>query len=604
MRTGPVVVLADPSRVAAAEVAGLTPLADRLHVNWGSSDNPQVGQDGVLLGLDGAVVINGRLVASATELQALRGDLSPEALVDRWGAGATQSGCAYVWDPRSRRMTVLPDPLGGATVFVHESADLTVLGTDYGALVDVLAALGAAPTADPMYQVERSVFGAGGLWHTSHVGGRRVPSFHHLVVTSDEVRELTYASRPDPNSPEGYLNNLVAVREDLLRGVEAVAAASAQHRIAHLTGGFDSRLVLGGILACGLADRFDFFCSGSPESTDREIADGLARTFGLRRIHTSGLAPDRVANPAEQQLRLLRYTAGLSTVGPTGSERLVDVIAAGGGYGELLRSFYGDAISGQGMEPWTAGAALVEGILGGQAEDPLLTPSAREALGQRLSETLSAIEATGVPRDAVGDTYYSEVRNRYHMGATSLAWSRVGVRVNPLYSVHALNASRAVSALARRANVPGYDLLESLPGELSRYPFDHDRSSPEYRRQRRARAPLAFADGSLRWGVEPPLTADAPPPIAVPEEQRRVRLDRASALGVHQWQSVHLEETQEALAGAVEMLGASTLTDLVRVDYLKELATTAQWTRPRVRHVYGATSMLLWLAEQESGRTR
>ncbi len=392
------------------------------------------------------------------------------------------------------------------------------------------------------------------------------------------------------------------MREDLLRGVEALAAAPASSRIAHLTGGFDSRLVLGGILECGLADRFDFFCSGSPESVDRAVADGLARTFGLRRVHGSGLAVDRVSGPAEQQLRLLRYTAGMSTVGPTGTERASDVVAAGGGYGELLRSFYGEALGGQGSRPWDDGPALVEAVLGTQTDDPLLTSAAKVALGERLSAVLRDIEASGVPADAVGDTFYSEVRNRYHMGATSLAWSRVGVRTNPLYSVHALTASRAVSALARRANVPGFDLLESLPGELSRYPFDRDRSSPEYRRQRRTRPPLEFADGPLRWGVEPPPPADAGDSAPVLDAgQRRTRLERATALGVHQWQSLHLEETQAALARAVERLDFPGPTELVRLDYLRDLSRTTRWTRPRVRHVYGATSMLLWLAEQGEG---
>lgn len=599
VKRGTVVVIGD---LEGREAPGLSQLMPTLHVLWPSLEGGVAATEGRTAALDGAAVLGNRVVADAAGLMTAWGDRSSEDFSDEWGERAKQSACAYLWDGPTRTFSILPDPLGGATLFRHRAAGLTLLSTDYRALIEVARSVGPAPTKDLMFQVERTVFGSGGLWAASYEGTERVPAFHRVVSDGQAAREVRYRSYRVLSDHVSYFHAVARIRADVLESVEAVGDAGFTTRVAHLTGGFDSRLVLGALLEAGLTSRFTFFCSGPPESADRQVADGLARTFGLVRSHVGGLAPMVVGPPPVQQLALLRYTAGLSNVGPTGHEPAVDTVGLGGGYGELFRSFYGHALTGDGPAPWADGRALATAMVGGANVDGILTPHAFELIGNRLSTTLQEIADRGIPNDLVGDVFYSEVRNRYHMGATSLFWSRVGVRTNPLYSTHGLAGARALPAISRRSNVLGYDLMESFGHNLSRYPFDKDRSSPEYRRQRRPRTPVPFRDGPLTWAPRPPAPptpAAADASTAAPTRPREELVRRALALGLNQWQSDQLETTQQALETVLERVDLSAYADVVNVDYVRDLARTDTWTRTRVRHLYAANGMLMWYSDQD-----
>ena len=595
VKRGTVVVLGE---VDPGARSGLSTLLPTLHVQWPDESAGTASTLGRIAAIDGAAIIGNTLINDAGDLMRSWGGQSVTGFADYWGDHAKQSACAYLWDEETRTFLILPDPLGGATVFRHVTSGLTLLSTDYGALIAVARRLGPLPVKELMYQVERTFFGSGGLWPASYQGTQRVPAFHYVVADGATEREVRYRSYRVLTEHTSYFHVLSQIRSDVLESVDAVSQRQSSDRLAHLTGGFDSRLVLGAMLEAGVSSRFSFFCSGPPESADRQVADGLARTFGLVRSPSAGLVPHIVGPPPEQQLALLRYTAGLSNVGPTGHETPVDTVASGGGYGELFRSFYGRFLTGEGAAPWTDGRALASSMVGSAPDDGgILTPHAFDLIGARLSSTLQEIADRGIPSDLVADVFYSEVRNRYHMGATTLFWSRMGVRVNPLYSVHGLAGARELPAIARRSNVLGYDLMESFGHNLSRYPFDKDRSSPEYRRQRRPRTPMSFRDGPLTWAPSRPSAPRPPSTTSMPPGRRAALVERARALGVNQWQSDHLEPTQEKLGAVLEQVDLAAYADVLNLEYVRDLATTAKWNRTRVRHLHAASGMLMWYSD-------
>jgi hypothetical protein len=597
VRQGAVVVLGE---VGATDRGGLTSLLPTVHIQWPADVAVSSDASGRIASLDGAAIVGNRLIAHPGALLSSWGQLSIRDFADHWGEHAKQSACAYLWDPTTQTLAILPDPLGGATLFRHVQGGRTLLSTDYAALIQLARSLGSPPEKELMYQVERTVFGNGGLWDASYRGTTRVPAFHHVIIEDSSPRDVRYGSFRVMVQHTSYFEALSRIRTDVLESVEAISDAVSSDRLAHLTGGFDSRLVLGALLETGVSSRFAFFCSGPPTSSDRRIADGLARTFGLVRSHSAGMVPAIVGESPEQQVALLRYTAGLSNVGPTGREQTVDTVAAGGGYGELFRSFYSRSLPGDGPHAWSDGKALATAMVGSDpAQGGILTPHAFELIGARLSRLLTEISERGVPDDLVGDIFYSELRNRYHMGATSLFWSRVGTRVNPLYSVHALAGARELPALARRSNVLGYDLMESFGHNLSRYPFDTDRSSPEYRRQRRPRTPLTFRDGPLTWSTRARPTVSSVVVAPVPIQRREALQQRAQALGLNQWQSDQLEATQARLGSVLEQLDLRPYADVLNLDYVQDLACTREWTRTRVRQLYAASSMLMWYSDDD-----
>ncbi|WP_277454744.1 hypothetical protein [Janibacter sp. DB-40] len=584
---------------------GLVSLSPRLHVRWGTDSAKHAVRPEGTVSLDGAAIVQAQLVTTGSAAADLWGGRELGGFAQWWGRMATQSACLYIWDRARQQFAILPDPLGGATLFRHEHGDISVISTDYRELIATAAHLGFPLEKDPEYQVERMLFGAGGLRPTSYLGGQRIPSFTGVMLDDRILWTVPYESRAALTEQRSYINSVNLLRRDTLDAVSALAEAPAQARVAHLTGGFDSRMVLGAILAAGCRDGFEFFCSGPESSIDRQVADGLARTFDLTRTTSSGLRPVVVGTAPEQDLAQLRYTAGLSTVGPTGLEEKVDVLSAGGGYGELMRSFYTTSLLPTDSARWADGRTLLQAMVGRQVDvEDLISREILESLGRQLTETLHEIRASGVPADLAPNVYYSDVRNRYHMGGTTLLWSRVGTRVNPLYSVHSLAAARELTAIAREANVLGYDLLESFGHRLSQYPFDSSRSTPEYRRQRRPRPTRAFTDGEVRYGtkvtsVPPPGRTDGAVPSKPDTPQRREEvLARAKALSLIFWQSNHLEETQAALAASLEAGRSDSLAHAFNIDYVRELARTTRWNRTRVRHLYAITSIVQWLADE------
>lgn len=517
----------------------------------------------------------------------------------KWGNEARQAGCAYLWDDVTKQMAILPDPLGGASLFCHRLDGIAVWSTDYRELIRVLRSIGGRPQKSADYQIERMILGNGGFTPTSYEGGERIPVMHGVIIDGTGPRLVRYGSADALTENRSYITSAGHLREDVLESMSAIGAASVTHKICHLTGGLDTRLVLGASLASGAHKALDYFCSGPPGVPDRVVADGLSSAYGLTRTRSGGLTPISLGPHTQQRVALLEYAAGLSTVGPTGLESPVPVMVVAGGYGELMRPFHRPLLDLQ-SEAWSDDAALLRTLAGRSNLEELLSAESLERLAARAASTIRDIRDTGVPEDFVPSALYISVRNRYHVGAKALWWSRVGTQVNPLYSVHAVAASRAVSPLAREANVVMFDLLNSFDPDLLRYPFDKPRLSNEYLRQRRTPSPLLpFPHAAMRFTaapVSPPPTQWIARPLS--NEVRRTHVARANSLGLPFWQSVHLEDSQadlrHLLTESVDEIG-----HLFKVEYLRELATTRQWNRQRVRQLYAAVSIAQWWVQPD-----
>lgn len=559
--------------------------------------------------MDGCVIVAGKACCDSSDLShVLPADFdqfSPDQIARWWALNVRDVGALYVRDTIEGWVACYPDPLGAAIAFTYHDGQTSAISTDMGSLVSVLQSRGISLHPSVAFQAERLLLGNGGLHPSSFREIDALRAFHYAVLVGDVVRvhaldlDEYYADK----SKHDLFEMLVA---DVCESIHAIAQSNHEYHIAHLTGGFDSRLVLSAIMSEGLVDRFRFFCSGPEGSKDRRIADGLTASLGLRRSAGAGLAMATPDSDAERLVGPIFNAAGLMETGMLGREPTVSIAAMGGGYGEILRTFFGNrTISRDGI---TVSPDAVRSSFLMTHDLPIKKHAADEIvdlLVQRLTTLVMEKDMDFAP-----DALYTDVRNRYHMGQGSLMASRFGSRFNPLYSVAGYYLASRVTQRVRGANVIGVDLMEHLCPRLLRYPFDKERFSEELLTQRKLPSPLEFS-ADHRVVLEAGPKSEVPAESALSEfleahglggifsptaEQRKQFTATANAVGVPYWQIASIGPAQRVLRFALE-LGSSSdeFDDYFDMDRIARIATTPLTRRPDIRALYALVSALCWL---------
>lgn len=593
------------------DLPGLTRAGDSLAL---LSPQPVARVGSRTFALDGAAICGEQVLISSSDVAAAipgsvaSGDAT--SLANWWSTNIANPSCLFMIDEHTREALCLPDPLGGSLVFHYSAGGTEFISSDIVSLVRAANAAGSFPSKSVDYQLERLVLGNGGLTPASYDGVDRLDLFAYWEVDPTRARNREYALAEEMRSLEvSYVRGLERVRTRVLESVVAVSKMPSEFRVAHLTGGFDSRLVLAAMVEAGCTDRFSFFCSGPEGTTDRQIADGLAGAFNLQRTLNGGLTAAPTAGVHERLLAPLFYSGGMTSTGPTGRELPSSVVAAGGGYGEVLRTFYGPRFRNLDDSGFT-GLDLMNSMVPHVADrKKIYTSAAEESIGTRLHQEWTKLSTGGEPTDFIGDAMYSQVRNRYHIGQNSVLWSRIGSRLDPLYSVEAYQLARSIPLEAREANVIGFDLMDTFSPGLKAYPFDRNRFSPAYASMRRVPSPKPWGDGA---DLPKPTRFQAPfgegdvlPPHleslkvsepTVSSEQRQEFVAIANRLGVNYWQVSTLTAAQKALRTALEKNHGNQFEDALDGEYLKRLATTKLTRRQEIRDVYAAFGLLAWLS--------
>lgn len=561
--------------------------------------------------IDGSVVLRGTAVTDAHTLESAlpeaAGDWTPDQIAHWWSTSVRDIGALYIQDAVEGWSACLPDPLGGAVLYTWSQDALFCASTDLLSLREVLRGRGVALRPSPMFQAERMLFGNGGLTPAPFDGVRVLPVFHYVVASEGRGDIVSYGL--EESLGELSLHELFdMVIQDVTGSLAAVVSATADLRVAHITGGFDSRLVLAAASRIGVLGDLRFFCSGPEGSNDRVIADGLTHALTLRRISTAGLAPAPTRSMAERLLGPLFASGGVLSTGPLGRERRVPVIAVGGGYGEVLRSFYG-ARGLNTPKSWASDPEQVRRAFVTSTRAPL-HPDVKDALVGELCDRLDRL-SDRYGGDAAPDAYYTHGRNRYHIGQGSMAWGRVGSRFDPLYSPAGFVLSMRLAQPARKANVLGYDLMEHLHRELLAYPFDRDRFSSELLQMRTRPPQLTWGDGgaitteeapptSAYYETSPALEALAalglPPDTPSSGAQRARNLERANRMGANFWQIDSLDAAQAMLRRAIAQMDFdSAFHGVMDLERIAEIADSSSLTLPEVRMVYDILGGIVWI---------
>jgi hypothetical protein len=376
-------------------------------------------------------------------------------------------------------VTISSDPLGRYPIFVYNEADLFGISNNIFLLVDALGRAGRH-VKKTLFLFAMYIAAGTGLdnatgyddIHLLSPGAKVVIGPNGKVsVTTPAVSEWLYSNRP-------YGELLDVATDEILQNIRAVAAAPYKHHATDLTGGFDTRLLLAGILYLGLNEHFLFHTTNSYPNPDANTAALIRSRFSLRR--GVNLMPPRltVVSRFEEMRRTLGRLNGLMDmfyhVPLSDQEANIDLVRMGGGLGGTVRDHYMSGLQGA---IW---------MLNNSSD--LLNKQTIDSLKDQTRDIGHRYLKDGIRPQHVGNALQLTGYSRYHYGPYWRA--EMPSRFLPLYSLAAIRAAMTLPDKERQAHRVGFDLMKRLCPEL---------------------VTLPFAEKS--WSSI--LLADAPPPITV-----------------------------------------------------------------------------------------
>lgn len=394
-------------------------------------------------------------------------------------ADSTGSFTATFVNFDTRETYLVNDPMGGGPIFRYSSKGFCAIGSDLEALLLALEKHGFATSIDPLFEFSNLATGTPSYAaDTPYKGVELIELGVGVVVESDgKLRLLEYFDRESSFSTGDHPHeDLIDHGVEVVRNnIKAVAESKSSLKLADITGGFDSRLVLAAISDASLEDGIAL--ASIKATPEWDFAERLAVYSGLpltdHRIRTKSLVSS--ADAHEQAIAPVRRSMGLisNQVGHYSVPQ--NTIALQGGYGETFRAFSNsymprqEDIAPENFYPdiwaWTN---LVRARI---KDTPLFSATGLDALIQRASRFNELATKMGVLPEHFSSFLYLFGRNRYWFGMQSYYTSMTHKRFNPLYSLPLVDASYNLTFAERRANLIGLRAMSKLDRGLLGLPF-------------------------------------------------------------------------------------------------------------------------------------
>lgn len=375
------------------------------------------------------------------------------------------------------------DPLGLGHVYEGGSRDVTVVSNRAAIVADLVGATGRDLESSGLLALTGSMHGR----RTGFQDVRALPQGTVLHIDQrGAVRPHTWATHPWSTDDVLSLEEAVDVAHDRLRRRVRLLAGTAAHRAScELTGGKDSRLVLGLLLDEGLAYDLTFRTWGAPGTPDVVAARQLADHFGLD-LHADDdpRAPAARRRPVDDdgwRVRPMDYEAQLrhhlwASSGCSSFWALqrptwppASGLSLTGLTGEVLSTNYATSsgIRGRAALSWFTRT----GGFGYDAAGIMHRDMAHHLYDVLVEEILRCRPPNGDLVDAI-DGFYQAGRQRRWVGTTFELDERH--RTLPLHDLAATRAAFAIGSRTRREEWFTFGLIERCNPDLVRIPFADD----------------------------------------------------------------------------------------------------------------------------------
>lgn len=464
---------------------------------------------------------------------------------------------------------IVSDPLSIAMIYRAESDDVVVYSTS-ARLAARVAACPDEPGRDPYGVAWLPLLG----WmigdRTGYVSTLVLPLGAYVEIAPAYGSRLRFANATPWAADVPYTESelIDLVHEDLGASVRSVSQLPAPNRVANITGGKDSRLVLALMLEEGVAESFEFNTSGYEHSPDPLVAREIAERFQLAHA-----APVPRPLPEEEFRRRLAthvfQTSGMFNAWEfKGSLRTSPTLVVTGCVGEALRTHF------HGYPRMSTVDDLRSQFYGRSAlrGSSIVRPDVRsELLGHLDVELVQRIDAGGSSPQDRADSFYWRHRNRRWFG-TYEELGEAG-RVHPLYSLIGLQAAFALGGERRRNELLHFAIMRRACPDLAKVPFANEGWSEAIRR--------SLPDGSDYGSAPVRYEGKGPEP--------------------EQWKPQRLLDNLDVARELLLDEPSSPLYDVVDRDAVQRvLAVPEQATPAMCRQLFGALTAAVWLGGYES----
>lgn len=383
-------------------------------------------------------------------------------------------GSLCLYFSSAKKCWILPDPLGGGMLLEYKDDDICAYSSDMQSLIQALEGINKKPKKNFDYLTEIISTGNGGFFSSSFQKIKPIPQFSYVVVDNTGCFTKEYKIRSTLFEHPASLDDLFEkTRSEILSNILAVSKAGNKIKTSHLTGGFDSRLVLSAIMHLNLQDEFQFMCSGRMDLPDKKISYDLCGHFNLAFTDDDGLARKayQPGHAFDDTYGMLRQEQGI------GGNK--NHILLSGGYGECLRSFFSYRTNVEPGKTINLGH-LYDRSFFNQDQPRFLSSHFYQKYYNEFQNFIESCQRNGLRDDAILDFAYLNIRNRYYVGLISLYHSNLSPRFDPLYSLSGIKLALHSSLKERSKNFIGIQLMNSFCPDLLRLPFDSERIDKEY----------------------------------------------------------------------------------------------------------------------------
>lgn len=469
-----------------------------------------------VLAFQGAGILRGAVVSTLEAATAALVGIADWAALRDLIVCSTGSYALQVRDRETGSLLFLNDPLGGAYIFEYEDAEAVIISSSLSTIKLLCSLSGRSLAREPFFELAN--FATGTAVYGANSPYKQVfsvrPGFGVEVGTEGKVSRLSYGVRELLNDLRNIdYHELIKAGTEVIRdNIDAALDSGAPLVSSDLSGGFDSRLVLAGVLATGRQDEVVF--SSIRRSPEWDCVYNLAGEFqlNLTDVRFNGDEALSGASIYERAVSGSRSSGGFIDFGLDPGVMKTPIVSLQGGYGETFRTFSNFYYSNDGV---FSASKLAEQLWAWKRIDrlsvdgrPLMTDMAKGRLLDSMSSIFDSVRNDGVAIDYITNATYLESRNRHWIGQKSFWWSMKMARLDPLYNLPLIAAAEQLDFWKRRANFVGLDAMRLLAPRLSELPFynrgvvsDRYRDSrqlPEVGSFKRGN-PRILASRDLRW---------------------------------------------------------------------------------------------------------
>ncbi|WP_038582387.1 hypothetical protein [Corynebacterium glutamicum] len=310
-------------------------------------------------------------------------------------------------------------------------------------------------------------------------GVRLVPAESSLQISSEGVECLSLVERSDFETAEvgDYWTLIDKGAQEIADNVDALVE-SGYPLLADLTGGRDSRLVFGALVASGHVRDVSFNTITTPstpnQQSDLEIASGLVKKYGGSYVGRPNLIGYSEYTADQHFLRRRSQVFGTyhwivpSDVRPTVGLTKSRVIRLLGGGGELYRDYWVPMLFHR--------APINDGVEESTIEQMLVSHRSSRFGANLLSQYLPTLVATfsalpGITLDQRLDAHYLNFRNRFHFGIRQSMPEMLSA-INVAMVPSLLKAARSLPYEERQTGRVLFDVTRTFDEKLAYLQYD------------------------------------------------------------------------------------------------------------------------------------